>query len=91
MFQKLVHDWKEERGLEPRQVAEKVKRFFAFYVSQNSSTPSTAVPLFKDHDWANLPLGNQPPQDDDHDPVGPHGEVCILVISVCCYSREVGR
>ncbi len=33
MFQKLVHDWKEERGMEPRQVAEKVKKFFAFYVS----------------------------------------------------------
>ena len=33
-FQKLVHDWKEERGLEPRQVAEKVKKFFAFYVSR---------------------------------------------------------
>jgi len=31
MFQKLVHDWKEERGLEPREVAAKVKRFFHFY------------------------------------------------------------
>ena len=31
MFQKLVHDWKEERGLGPREVADKVKRFYHFY------------------------------------------------------------
>ena len=28
MFQRLVHEWKDEKGLEPRQVAEKVKRFY---------------------------------------------------------------
>ncbi len=31
MFQKLAHDWKEERGLGPREVAKKVKDFYHFY------------------------------------------------------------
>lgn len=31
MFQKLVHDWRKQRGLGPREVADKVKRFYHFY------------------------------------------------------------
>ena len=31
MFQKLVHDWRQERGLSPREVADKVKKFYHFY------------------------------------------------------------
>ncbi|KIH88351.1 NAD+ synthase (glutamine-hydrolysing) [Sporothrix brasiliensis 5110] len=54
MFQKLVHDWKEERGLEPRQVAEKVKKFFAFYAinrhKMTTMTPSVHMETYSPDD-----------------------------------------
>lgn len=53
-FQKLVHDWKEERGLEPRQVAEKVKKFFAFYAinrhKMTTMTPSVHMESYSPDD-----------------------------------------
>ncbi|CAK7234040.1 glutamine-dependent NAD(+) synthetase [Sporothrix bragantina] len=54
MFQKLVHDWKEERGLTPRQVADKVKKFFAFYAinrhKMTTMTPSVHMETYSPDD-----------------------------------------
>jgi len=56
MFQRLVHDWSADRVLgpdddapqyEPRQVAEKVKKFFHFYAINRKrfgSTPQCVLP-----------------------------------------------
>lgn len=67
MFQKLVHDWKDERGLGPREVAQKVKLFFHYYCKKpNAVMPGLRLTGDGRH---------QPPQDDDHDPGSPHGKV----------------
>ncbi|EFX01156.1 glutamine-dependent NAD(+) synthetase [Grosmannia clavigera kw1407] len=54
MFQKLVHDWKEERGLTPREVADKVKRFTHFYCinrhKMTTMTPSVHMESYSPDD-----------------------------------------
>ena len=51
MFQKLVHDWKEERGLGPREVAVKVKRFYHFYAI-NRHKMTTLTPALRTSKFA---------------------------------------
>ena len=54
MFQELVHVWKEERDMEPREVAAKVKRFYHFYCinrhKMTTITPSVHMESYSPDD-----------------------------------------
>ena len=42
MFEHLLYEWQETRGLTPRQIGEKVKKFFRFYaINRHKSTVLT--------------------------------------------------